>query len=352
MALTGKGLKVAVFGSGSFGTAMASVFARTGAHTVVLTRDPAVEASINNEHKNCKYLTNYTLPENLVATTDAKVALDGCDYIVHSIPLQASENFLRSVKDLIPPRVPIVSTSKGLHTETLEMMADLIPKALDRDQPAIFFSGPTFAKELMEKQLTGAVLACKELAEAQRLQSLLHSTHLRVYVTTDVVGVEVGGALKNVFAIAAGCCEGLGFRYNTAAMLVTRGCAEMNRLAIAMGADANTMYGLAGIGDLMLTCFGALSRNRTFGVRLGKGETVQEILASVSEVAEGVATTPAASKLAKKYNVDAPIITTISRVIEGEILAKEAVSVLMSLPTDFEFQPPVSFTEQTPPADM
>ena len=257
--------------------------------------------------------------------------------IVHSIPVQASTAALTDLAEHIPPTVPIVSTSKGLHTETLQVMSDLIPAALGRDQPTALFSGPTFARELLEGWPTGAVAACRDEDVAVAVAQAFASPSLRVWTTTDVVGVEVGGALKNVYAIASGVLEGLGLGYNTTALLVTRAVAEMNALAVAMGSQQTTLAGLSGVGDLMLTCFGSLSRNRSVGVKLGQGATIDEVLASMNEAAEGVATTPAAMALARKHGVDVPIITAMDGIIKGTLSPTEAVMGLMKLgPVDAE----------------
>lgn len=235
------------------------------------------------------------------------------------------------MQELIPSDVPIISTSKGLHTETLQVMSELIPEALGRDQPTALFSGPTFAKELLEGWPTGAVAASKDEALARAVAQLFASAHVRVWTTTDVVGVEVGGALKNVYAIASGVLEGLGLGYNTTALLVTRAVAEMNTLAVAMGSQQATLAGLSGVGDLMLTCFGSLSRNRSVGVKLGQGMSLEEALASMSEAAEGVATTPAALALAQRHGVDVPIIEAMAGVLQGSVTPTEAVMGLMRL---------------------
>eukprot|EP01094_Clydonella_sp_ATCC50884_P012783 TRINITY_DN23066_c0_g1_i1.p1 TRINITY_DN23066_c0_g1~~TRINITY_DN23066_c0_g1_i1.p1 ORF type:complete len:350 (-),score=114.82 TRINITY_DN23066_c0_g1_i1:187-1236(-) len=329
--------KIAVFGGGSFGTALATCLAHNGHTAVLLTRNEAVVASINETHRNCQYLTAYEVPPLVSATSDAATALAGADYILHCVPVQASPAYLAKLRPLIPPHVPLISASKGLHAETLQYMSEIVPEALGRPQPLAFLSGPSFAKELMERQPTSVVAASEQAELAVQVQRLFVSKSLRVYTSTDVVGVEVGGALKNVFALAAGMAEGLGYGYNTMAMLVTRGCAEMRRLAERMGADPHTLAGLSGIGDLMLTCYGSLSRNRTVGFRLGSGETLQEILDSMKEVVEGIATAKAAVTLAKNYDLDLPIVFTVAAIIKGELEAKEAVHRLMSIPMGSEF---------------
>lgn len=216
-------------------------------------------------------------------------------------------------------------------------MSDLIPGALgDNSPPLAFFSGPSFARELLDSQPSAVVVASRDQQLAEQVQALFANRSLRVYTTTDVIGVEVGGALKNVFAIGAGMIDGLGFGKNTMAAMITRGSSEMRKLAQAMGAEPLTIAGLAGIGDLMLTCYGSLSRNRQVGYRLGQGETLQEIMDSMSEVAEGVYTTPAAVKLAENYGLELPIIRAVASVLDGSKTAREGIRELMLRPQTVE----------------
>jgi len=305
--------RVCVFGSGSFGTALGTVIARNGYTVTLLTRREEVATSVNTQHVNPQHLTECKLPPLLSATTSAEEALRGASFIVHSIPVQSTEGFLAPLKDLIPPDVPIISTSKGLHSETLETMNELVPRVLCREQPMAFLSGPTFAKELMDSVPSGAIMAAFDHSVAEACAAIFHCQYLRCYTTDDVIGVEVGGALKNVYALAAGAAEGMGLGVNSMAFLVTRACAEMNCLAVAMGARAHTMNSLAGIGDLMLTCMGGASRNKAVGMRIGKGESLTSILdtrkQSLAGVAEGVATTPAA---ARRVESDAPPAPSVS----------------------------------------
>lgn len=328
-------LKVCVFGSGTFGTALGTVIARNGYPVTLLTRRSEVAESINTQHVNPQHLTDYKLPPLLAATTSAADALQGASFIVHSIPVQSTESFLEPLKDLIPEHVPFVSSSKGLHSETLETMAELVPRVLGRSQPMAFLSGPTFAKELMEAYPSGAVVASHDTKVAERCAALFTCAAVRVYTSDDVVGVEIGGALKNVYALAAGAIEGMGLGVNTVSFMVTRACAEMNLLAVAMGAKSYTMAGLAGIGDLMLTCMGGASRNKAVGVRLGKGETLAKILESrgqsLAGVAEGVATTPAAAKLVAKLGVEAPLINAVASVLEGKQEVRQVGLFLMTM---------------------
>lgn len=332
--------KVVVFGSGSFGTALAYKAAIKGeCQVVILARNEDVVRGINETRKNPKFLTNanYEMPANVSATSDAEAALKDASIIIHTIPVQSSAEYLADKKHLIGKDVLIVSASKGIHSETLKFMSDIIPEALEHaDQPCAFFSGPSFAKELVENVPTLVTVAAKTHEIAVRVQDLFHHPALRIYTTDDVIGVELAGALKNVFAIAAGVCDALGFGLNTTAALVTRGCSEMTHLAIDLGAQPRTLAGLSGVGDLMLTCYGALSRNRTVGQRLGRGETIEQIKATSIEVAEGVATTPAAAKLARRIGIDTPIVFAVEALLEGKHDPRDLVRKLLERPPQHE----------------
>ncbi|CAJ1970554.1 unnamed protein product [Sphenostylis stenocarpa] len=327
--------KVVVLGGGSFGTAMAAHVANRKAELEVnmLVRDPQVCLSINENHFNCKYFPYHRLPENVVATTDAKSALLGADYCLHAVPVQFSASFLESVAEYVDPGLPFISLSKGLELNTLRMMAQIIPQALRNPrQPFVALSGPSFALELMDKLPTAMVVASKDKKLANSVQQLLASSHLRISTSSDVTGVEIAGALKNVLAIAAGIVEGMNLGNNSMAALVSQGCSEIRWLATKMGAKPTTITGLSGTGDIMLTCFVNLSRNRTVGVRLGSGEKLENILSSMNQVAEGVSTAGAVIALAQKYNVKMPVLTAVARIIDNELTPKKAVFELMSLP--------------------
>ncbi|RZB69681.1 glycerol-3-phosphate dehydrogenase [NAD(+)] 2, chloroplastic-like [Glycine soja] len=327
--------KVVVLGGGSFGTAMAAHVANRKAELEVnmLLRDPQVCLSINEKHRNCNYFPDHRLPENVVATTDAKSALLGADYCLHAVPVQFSASFLESVAEYVDPGLPFISLSKGLELNTLRMMAQIIPQALRNPrQPFVALSGPSFALELMDKLPTAMVVASKDKKLANTVQQLLASSHLRISTSSDVTGVEIAGALKNVLAIAAGMVEGMNLGNNSMAALVSQGCSEIRWLATKMGAKPTTITGLSGTGDIMLTCFVNLSRNRTVGVRLGSGEKLENILSSMNQVAEGVSTAGAVIALAQKYNVKLPVLTAVARIIDNELTPKKAVFELMSLP--------------------
>ena len=275
------------------------------------------------------------LPPNVRATTDAAEAISGAQYCIHAVPVQHSRAFLErpELRDALPPTTPIVSVSKGLEVGTGLMLSELIPDALGRKhQPAAFFSGPSFAAEVVDGRPTGLVVASRDKALQRQLQQLFASPTMRVNTTSDVVGVEVCGALKNVLAIAAGIVEGLGLGNNAKAALVSQGCAEIRWLAEKMGAKPETVSGLSGMGDVMLTCYGELSRNRAVGVRLGRGEALADILGSSSQVAEGVATAGVVVSLARRFRVALPVLTAVAQVLDGALAPAEAVRMIMSLP--------------------
>lgn len=350
-------VKITVLGCGSFGTANASVLASKGHDVVMLGRNEEVIRSINEEHRNAKYLTDCSLPENISATTDAEAALDGTKWVIMCVPVQQARKYLESLRHLIPASVPVVSTCKGIELSTLCLMNEIIPQALQRpEQPIGFLSGPTFAKELVRGVPSAVVCAADTEELATRVQNLFHTGFLRTYRTTDVIGVEIGGALKNVIAIAAGCAAGMEMGHNTCAGLVTRGIQEINRIALTMGADPMTLGGLAGIGDLMLTCYGAASRNRTVGFRIGQGETMEQIRASMKEVAEGVPTTFATLELCEKLKIPLEhmrICVTVSRVLAGEMKPEDFLIDLASLPLRKEFEyGDIQKTETTPSKDL
>lgn len=327
--------KVVVLGGGSFGTAMAAHVAGRKAEMEVnmLVRDAQVCQSINESHFNCKYFPNHKLPENLIATTDAKAALQGSDFCLHAVPVQFTAAFLESIADCIDPGLPFISLSKGLELNTLRMMSQIIPQSLRNPrQPFVALSGPSFASELMSKLPTAMVVASRDKKLANAVQQLLASEQLRINTSSDVTGVEIAGALKNVLAIAAGIVEGMNLGNNSMAALVAQGCSEIRWLAKKMGAKSATLTGLSGTGDIMLTCFVNLSRNRTVGVRLGSGEKLEDILSSMNQVAEGVGTAGAVIALAQKYNVKMPVLTAVARIIDNELTPQKAVLELMSLP--------------------
>ncbi|XP_074280529.1 glycerol-3-phosphate dehydrogenase [NAD(+)] 2, chloroplastic isoform X1 [Silene latifolia] len=299
----------------------------------MLVRDIKVCQSINEIHCNSKYFPNHKLPENLTATMSAKLALQGADFCLHAVPVQFTASFLESIVDYVDPGLPFISLSKGLELNTLRMMSQIIPQTLKNPrQPFVALSGPSFALELMNKLPTAMVVASRDKKLANRVQQLLASDRLRISTSNDVTGVEIAGALKNVLAIAAGIVEGMNLGNNSMAALVAQGCSEIRWLAKKMGAKSATLTGLSGTGDIMLTCFVNLSRNRTVGVRLGSGERLEDVLSSMNQVAEGVATAGAVIALAQKYKVKMPVLTAVARIIDNELTPQSAVLELMRLP--------------------
>jgi glycerol-3-phosphate dehydrogenase (NAD+) len=327
--------KVCVMGGGSFGTAIATLLARNksvGLDVVILVRSKLDAAAINDTHRNAKYLPLYELPLSVRATVDPAEALSNANFIIHAVPVQSSRSFLLGVKEHIDSLTPLLCLSKGLEVGSCQMMSEVISTVLGQNQPLAVLSGPTFAMELMEGLPTAIVAASESKDLARRIQRLFASSCLRVNTSTDVVGVEMSGALKNVLAIAAGIVDGLELGNNALAAVVAQGCTEIRWLAERMGAKTATLAGLSGTGDIMLTCFVPLSRNRTVGKRLGSGETLENVIGSMTQVAEGVATAGAVIKLARRHNVMLPVLTAVARILEGGVNPREVVEQVMMLP--------------------
>ena len=355
---------VAVVGGGAWGTALAAHAARAGHEVRLYAREKEVVDAVNDPkvRENTTFLPGFRLPESgLRATTDAADALSGAELVLLVVPTPFLETVVS--KALLPhldaSKHILVSCTKGILNDTLETPADILERALSSSGEngsanaasatatataadevvtttsslaarACFLSGPSFAAEVARGAPTVVTVASRDRAAAERVQLLLSTPVFRCYTSTDVVGVEMGGALKNVLAIGCGVSDGLGFGANARAALVTRGLGEMTRLAVARGAHPLTMGGLAGIGDLVLTCTGDLSRNRTVGLRIGGGETLEQIAASMTAVAEGVLTARSAAALARKLNVDAPIIDGIDRVLHEGADARDVVTEVMT----------------------
>jgi len=255
-------IQVAVLGGGSFGTAMACVLGRKGVLVNIIVRREDVARRINSERVNPYYQSDLKLPDTVFATTDAASAFAEADFIFHAVPVQFSRETLMKVAHLMPAETPVISLSKGIETNTLCLMSDVLQECLGEDRPFAFLSGPAFAGEIAQELVTAVTIASYDRDLANDLMVLLASTNFRALYSADVVGVEVGGAVKNVIAIAAGMCEGLGLGTNAMAALVTRGCTEMRRLVVVCGGEPATVFGLSGVGDTFGTCFGPLSRNR------------------------------------------------------------------------------------------
>eukprot|EP00947_MAST-08B_sp_MAST-8B-sp1_P000967 g967.t1 len=331
MASSGK--KICVLGAGSYGTAIAVVSTFNGHSVTMYVRSEDQAKAINETHKNPKRFTDFELPAAITATTDFAAAVADAVVIVHAVPAQNTPAFIAKHAALFPAGVPVVSTSKGIHVASHQLMSEAIPGALgDRkaDVPLAYLSGPSFAKEMIAAHPMSVVVASEDIKVAEAVQGVLSSTRFRIYISDDVIGVEVGGALKNPLAIGAGMAAGMGFGQSTIAGLVTRGCREMATMAVALGGKPETLSGLSGVGDLMLTCFSSLSRNNRCGRALAEGKTCDQICEEMGEVVEGVPTAKEVVRLAEKHNLYLPLFFACDKIIDGEIDAKDALRQLMS----------------------
>ena len=308
--------RAAVLGSGSWGTTFAKVLADAGTDVVLWARRPELAASVRERHENPEYLPGIALPERLTAAADAAQAVAGADVVVLAVPSQSLRDNLSAVAPTLPRGVVLVSLMKGVELGTTKRMSEVIAEVADvpASQVAVV-SGPNLAREIASGQPAATVVACTDLDVAQGLQSSCTTAYFRPYTNVDVVGCELGGAVKNVIALATGMAEGMGFGDNTKASLITRGLAETGRLGAALGADPMTFAGLAGLGDLVATCSSPLSRNRTFGERLGRGATMQQLLGQRSQTAEGVKSCVSILELARKHDVDMPITEQVVAVV-------------------------------------
>lgn len=323
--------QVAVLGAGSWGTALAKLLADKGNHVRLWARRENIAADIEAARENKAYLPGAPLPKTLRATHSLESALHDADMIVSVIPSHGLRETLKEALALFPD-VPIVSASKGIENSTLKLVSEIFEEHLHhgRHKQLTYLSGPSFAREVALGMPTAVSVAGIDAAITARVQHAFSTDRFRVYSTDDVVGVEVGGALKNVIAIAAGIADGLGFGSNTRAALITRGLAEIGRLALKRGGHPLTLAGLAGMGDLVLTCTGDLSRNRTVGLELGRGKKLPEVLAGMSQVAEGVRTTKSAYDLAVREDVDMPIVGEIYKVLYEDKAPLDALRSLMT----------------------
>ncbi len=326
--------QIAVIGGGAWGTGLAVVLGRKGTHRVRLWAHEAdVCDSITHRHVNERFLPGRQIPGAVTATNDLAVALGGAEIVVSVMPSQHCRALFERMRPLIPPKVKIVSATKGLEEGSLLRMTEVIAQVLQRiDGSALgALSGPTFAMEVARGDPTAIAIASLDAGLLQTVQQEFRDPSFRVYTNSDVVGVELGGALKNIVAIAAGICDGLGLGHNSVAALITRGLAEITRLVVACGGRAETMSGLAGLGDLVLTCTGGLSRNRSVGVELGRGRKLPEILSGMhGAVAEGVFTTIAAVGLAGARGVEMPITAQMHAILHQGKAPREAIHELMT----------------------
>jgi glycerol-3-phosphate dehydrogenase (NAD(P)+) len=323
--------RIAVLGAGSWGTALAIHCARVGHDVRLWGRDDALMETIASTRCNAQYLPDVPLDTAVLATGSLRDALDGAPIAIAAVPSHGMRQVVADARRFLAPGAVLVSATKGLETDSLERMSQVIAEAAP-GHPIAVLSGPSFAAEVARGMPTAVVVASEDADATARVQERLKGPAFRLYASDDVAGVEFGGALKNVIAIAAGVVEGLGIGHNAMAALITRGLVEMSRLACAEGSRRETLAGLSGLGDLVLTCTGDSSRNRRVGIELGRGRRLADILADTRMVAEGVRTTGAALALGARHGVELPLAAQMAAVIDGRTSARSAVEVLMLRP--------------------
>lgn len=328
--------RLAVLGSGSWGTALAIALSTRFDGVHLWSRDSQHASDIAAARENRRYLAGFPLPENVDVSSDLGASLASASIVLIAVPSSYLRTVLCAARSYMPASAAVVSATKGIEETTLLRMTEVIADVLSRSVPIAALSGPTFAKEIAASEPAAVVVAAAEMDCAEHIQRAFSTASLRLYASTDVVGVELGAALKNVIAIGAGICRGLGLGSNSVAALITRGLAEITRLALALGAQPRTLAGLAGLGDLVLTATGDLSRNRFVGIELGRGRTLPEILGGMTMVAEGVGTCRAAHQLGRERSVDMPIINKMYEVLYQSKDPRRAIRELMERPLTSE----------------
>jgi glycerol-3-phosphate dehydrogenase (NAD(P)+) len=323
--------KVAIFGAGSWGTAFSIVLADAGNDVTIWARREEVAGAINERRENAEYLPGIELPPQVSATHDVEKAAHGADLVVLATPSQSLRANLSEWTDFLEPGAVLVSLMKGVELGTLDRMSQVIGEVTGAGPERIaVVTGPNLAKEIAKREPAASVVACVDEDVARQIQKRVHSAAFRPYTSPDVLGCELGGAYKNVVALSVGMAVGLGFGDNTTASVITRGLAETARLATALGANPLTLMGLAGLGDLVATCSSPLSRNRTFGEKLGTGMTTEEILATTRQVAEGAKSCSSLLALAQRTGVDAPIAHHVDAVVAGRMTAPEMMDAFIA----------------------
>jgi glycerol-3-phosphate dehydrogenase (NAD(P)+) len=323
---------VTVLGAGSWGTALAVHLARIRHDVRLWARDPQLASDMTLRRANRVYLPDVVFPSNLTVTHDLTAALDKAHLVVSAIPSHGCRGVMRSAAPHVPAGAIIVSATKGLENESLCRMSEVIAQELGPSRPVVVLSGPSFASEVARDLPTAVLAASCSTEAADTVQAGFRAPYFRLYGSTDVVGVEIGGAMKNVIAIAAGVVEGVGLGHNALAALITRGLAEITRLACAAGGRRETLAGLSGLGDLVLTCTGELSRNRRVGIELAHGRPLEEILSTTKMIAEGVRTTHAVLALGARHGIELPIATQMDAVLSGRSDIRTALDALMLRP--------------------
>lgn len=322
-------MQCAVVGAGAWGTALADLLSRNGLDTMLWAHEPDVVASINERHENLRFLRGHPVSDSIKATIRHDEALRGAELVVYAAPSDYLRRVAAEGAAQVRADAILAVATKGIERGTLALMTTVIEQEV-AGRAVVGISGPSFAAEVVAQHPTAIVAASVDAEAAVAVQSALSSSTFRVYTNEDVIGVELGGALKNVMAVATGIVEGVGLGFNSRAALITRGLHEMTRLGVALGANPATFAGLAGVGDLVLTCTGALSRNRAIGLEIGKGATLQAALSGKETVAEGVPTAASALELAIKHDVDMPIVEMVNRILFEGHVARDAVPELMA----------------------
>jgi glycerol-3-phosphate dehydrogenase (NAD(P)+) len=323
--------RAAVLGAGSWGTAFSQVLVDAGTETVLWARRPELADAIATRHVNVDYLPDVRLPDELEATSDPREALEGADLVVMAVPSQTLRDNLRAWLPHLPDEAVLVSLMKGIEVGTSKRMSEVVMEVVGApDHRVAVVSGPNLAKEIAVRQPAAAVVACTDLTVAERVQRACHNYYFRPYTNHDVLGCELGGAAKNVIAVAVGMAVGLGFGDNACASLITRGLAEIARLGEALGGDPLTFAGLAGLGDLVATCSSPLSRNRTFGENLGRGMTIEQVVAITRQVAEGAKSCRSVLDLARRHGVAAPICEHVEMVVHEGMTVQDLLGSLLS----------------------
>jgi glycerol-3-phosphate dehydrogenase (NAD(P)+) len=322
-------MRAAVIGAGAWGTALADLLTRNGQNVTLWAYESDVVQSINSRHENARFLAEARLHDALRATSDLDAAVRDASVVLFVTPSHVLRGIARTAAAWVDAGATVVVASKGIERESLALMTEVVAQEMP-GRAVVGLSGPSFAREVVQRQPTAVVAASRDVQASRRVQHALSSDAFRVYTHHDVIGVELGGSLKNVMAIATGMAEGLGLGYNPRAALITRGLAEMTRLGVALGADPLTFAGLAGIGDLVLTCTGALSRNRQLGMEIGQGRRLDESLAARETVAEGVYTTQSAHALASREEIEMPIVAAVYRILFEGSDPRRAIGELMT----------------------
>lgn len=321
--------RIGVLGAGSWGTALAIALTPRFAEIRLWTRSVEQAEALSEERQNARYLPGFRLPEAVTVSHDLAASLEDVDVVLSVVPSRYLRDVLVKAAGLLPAGTPVVSATKGIESESLLRMSQVMGGVLGAGRDVAVLSGPTFAREIAAGEPAAIVIAAEDVAVAEKIQRVFATPTLRFYASTDVTGVEIGAALKNVIALGAGVCAGLGLGSNSVAALVTRGLAEITRLAVALGGKERTLSGLAGLGDLVLTATGPLSRNRAVGVQLGQGRKLPEILAQTTMVAEGVSTCGAAYELGLRHKVELPIISKMHEVLYEQKDPRMAIRELM-----------------------